>query len=1346
VKTKHPKIITSKAFILILVFLIGFQWPLSNVSNVLAAADVTKPTFNSIEVDKKEVALRDTVKVSVDAEDLESGIEIINVNYQHPESDRTKNVSLSYNNESKKYEGELQATNELESGKYQVRYIHIKDHSGNVFNLYNDALAPYMDDTTDLSGGDFTVSGTTTDITKPTFQGIEVDKKEVALGDTVKVSINAEDLESGIEVINVNYQHPESDRTKNVSLSYNNESKKYEGKLLVTNELESGKYQVRYIHIKDHSGNVFNLYNDALAPYMDDTTDLSGGDFTVSGTTTDITKPTFENIGVDKKEVALGDTVKISVNAEDLESGIEVINVNYQHPESDRTKNISLSYNNESEKYEGELQVTNELELGNYQVRYVHIKDHSGNVFNLYNDALMPYMDDTTNLSGGDFVNIEPDYPDNPLTQNVLIENENWTNKVIEGDLYIGPDSILSINGNVTVNGDIYVLGAVKNYGDLTVSGTIHARQFSWGYSTLYNGTVLMLGGNNSIGGMNASNKPLTDIPIVLTPNPLVSRNGIVDMEGAVLPIVDMEVEGKAVEQNYNGTFKMDDIDVGDKDVITFTFTDVFGNKIIKESPLTIIDTIHPTASMNTKGGYYATPKEIELTMSEKGNIYYTLDGTIPSETNLLYETPIKITDHTVLKFIAIDKFGNQSDVYTENYSILSVNEITDSSKLVIGNAKPESVVTVQAENSEWNSTAKEDGSFKVEIPNLSAGQNITVFATDIDGIDSEVVELVVKDVTSPAKPEVEEVTDKSIEVTGETEAGAKVTVKVGDEVIGSSTAGEDGTYQVTIPKQKAETEIVITSVDPSGNESPSARVVVKDVTAPAKPEVEEVTDKSIEVTGETEAGAKVTVKVGDEVIGSAMAGEDGVYQVAIPTQKAGTEIVITSVDPSGNESPSAKVVVKDVTAPAKPEVEEVTDKSTEVTGETEAGAKVTVKVGDEVIGSAMAGEDGVYQVAIPTQKAGTEIVITSVDPSGNESPSAKVVVKDVTAPAKPEVEEVTDKSLEVTGETEAGAKVTVKVGDEVIGSAMAGEDGVYQVAIPTQKAGTEIVITSVDPSGNESASTKIVVKDVTAPAKPKVEEVTDKSIEVTGETEAGAKVTVKVGDEIIGSAMAGEDGVYQATIPTQKAGTEIVIISTDASGNESEAAEVFVIGTQTFTDIGSHWAKDEILAMTAKGIVSGFPGDKFKPNDNVTRAQFVAFLNRAIRLESPTIKTKFNDVTKDDWFYQDIINATQAGLVHGYPGNTFRPDKNITREDIVVMMDRFLQAERNDLSEKADITYTDYKEISQYALENVQRASSYGLAKGRTAETFNPKENASRAEAITFISRMLLVLENGKL
>ncbi|MFP5108536.1 Ig-like domain-containing protein [Neobacillus sp. C211] len=512
------------------------------------------------------------------------------------------------------------------------------------------------------------------------------------------------------------------------------------------------------------------------------------------------------------------------------------------------------------------------------------------------------------------------------------------------------------------------------------------------------------------------------------------------------------------------------------------------------------------------------------------------------------------------------------------------VNEITDKDTTVTGKAEAGSIVEVKVNGSIIGSEkAGTDGKFTVVIPAQVAGTELAITTTDTAGNVSKITVVVVKDATAPSKPVVNEVTDKDTSVTGKAEAGSKVEVKVNSSVIGAQTVGEDGQYRVTIPVQKAGTELAVISTDKAGNVSEISTVLVKDITAPEMPVVNEITDKDTTVTGEAEAGSKAEIIVNGSVVGSGTAGEDGQYKVTIPSQKAGTEIAVAATDKDGNVSETTKVMVRDVTAPDKPAVNEVTDKDTTVTGQAEAGSKVEVSASGSVIGTEIAEGDGNFEVTISSQKAGTELVIFSMDKSVNISETTEVMVRDVTAPDKPAVNEVTDKDTTVTGQAEAGAKVEVKANGLVIGTGTAGDDGHYEVTIPVQQAGIELVIISTDKAGNVSEETAVLVKDATAPAKPVVSTVSDRDTTLTGVVEAGSKIEVKVNGSVIGTETAGQDGKYKVTIRVQKAGTVLVITASDTAGNQSEGTTIKVIDKTAPTVLTVNTVSDKSKEVTGK-------------------------------------------------------------------------------------------------------------------------------------------------------------------
>lgn len=169
--------------------------------------------------------------------------------------------------------------------------------------------------------------------------------------------------------------------------------------------------------------------------------------------------------------------------------------------------------------------------------------------------------------------------------------------------------------------------------------------------------------------------------------------------------------------------------------------------------------------------------------------------------------------------------------------------------------------------------------------------------------------------------------------------------------------------------------------------------------------------------------------------------------------------------------------------------------------------------------------------------------------------------VSDRVAPDAPVVNEVTDQSTDVTGTTEAGAKVEVTANGTVIGSGTASsENGSFSIAISKLTAGTQVSVTATDAAGNKSLATVVTVLDVTAPDAPKVNSVIHNDTVVTGTTEAGATVKVMMGETVLGTVVADNNGKFSVTVPKQKQKNVLTVTATDAAGNGSKATTVDVL------------------------------------------------------------------------------------------------------------------------------------------------------------------------------------------
>lgn len=110
-----------------------------------------------------------------------------------------------------------------------------------------------------------------------------------------------------------------------------------------------------------------------------------------------------------------------------------------------------------------------------------------------------------------------------------------------------------------------------------------------------------------------------------------------------------------------------------------------------------------------------------------------------------------------------------------------------------------------------------------------------------------------------------------------------------------------------------------------------------------------------------------------------------------------------------------------------------------------------------------------------------------------------------------------------------------------------------------------------------------------------------------------------------------------------------------------------------SFRDVDpNEWYAQYIKAMVEYGIMSGYDDGTFRPNGNVTRAQFVKMLAPFITQIDAGSKS-FGDISADYWAYKEIMSASEAGVITGYSDGTFRPYGIVTRSQTSAVMNRLL-------------------------------------------------------------------------
>lgn len=179
---------------------------------------------------------------------------------------------------------------------------------------------------------------------------------------------------------------------------------------------------------------------------------------------------------------------------------------------------------------------------------------------------------------------------------------------------------------------------------------------------------------------------------------------------------------------------------------------------------------------------------------------------------------------------------------------------------------------------------------------------------------------------------------------------------------------------------------------------------------------------------------------------------------------------------------------------------------------------------------------------------------------------------------------------------------------------------------------------------------------------------------------------------------------------------------------------------TVSFKDIaGVAWAKKSIESLAAKGIVAGVGNDSFKPNQKVTRAEFLKMLMYAFDLTSADAAANFRDVEQGSWYYESVASAQKLGIIEGKADGSFGVNDQITREDMAVMAYRLAKHQQLQLSGQAgSVPFTDKQAIAAYALEATGALQSAGIIQGLGEGRFGPKGQATRAEAAVIIDRLL--------
>ena len=181
----------------------------------------------------------------------------------------------------------------------------------------------------------------------------------------------------------------------------------------------------------------------------------------------------------------------------------------------------------------------------------------------------------------------------------------------------------------------------------------------------------------------------------------------------------------------------------------------------------------------------------------------------------------------------------------------------------------------------------------------------------------------------------------------------------------------------------------------------------------------------------------------------------------------------------------------------------------------------------------------------------------------------------------------------------------------------------------------------------------------------------------------------------------------------------------------EEEANKPVIPHSELYDDIDYHWARNYIESVSYRGLFNGVAERRFGPDETMTRGMVITVLGRLEGVEKTGRTTDFSDVAKGSYYEEYIAWGIENKIVTGTSEDEFSPNREITREEMAVMMANYVKY-KNFKYEVKEVYFSDVDTISSWALESVKILNNLKIMQGNADGTYNPKKVATRAEIAT--------------
>ena len=179
-----------------------------------------------------------------------------------------------------------------------------------------------------------------------------------------------------------------------------------------------------------------------------------------------------------------------------------------------------------------------------------------------------------------------------------------------------------------------------------------------------------------------------------------------------------------------------------------------------------------------------------------------------------------------------------------------------------------------------------------------------------------------------------------------------------------------------------------------------------------------------------------------------------------------------------------------------------------------------------------------------------------------------------------------------------------------------------------------------------------------------------------------------------------------------------------------------------TFSDLPENEAAGSIMNMVARGILKGMDNGKFEGELPITRAMVATVLKRLSTNQKINDVQNFKDVKDKDWFAEAVKWAQSQGLIKGYEDGTFKANNLVTRQELAVIIERFLKIHGITMEEIKELSYKDLDTLPAWSRDAIIAMAKIGLVEGQTEEMYNPASEFTREELAVMLEKIIIWVE----